>query len=165
MATWDRVLLQVWSREAPLEAIQGLKRVASDFIASTPKKISSLAIIERTATPPSDVARTALSKFYREFAPQMNAAIVVAEGGGFRAAFVRGVGVTLSTLAPRALPFKFVGTIEEAATLVTPHLSPVAGGNEALLNQIEELRRQLPELLASASTMFSKPPSRPPPGA
>jgi hypothetical protein len=141
VATWDRVLIQIWRAETPVEAVIRLDRIAHTFMAAEPRRISSLAIIEATATPPNHVARAALSKFYRELSPEICAAIVVAEGGGFRAAFVRGVGITLSTLAPRALPFKFVGTVTEATALLAPYLS-TTGGNKALLDQIAGLRSE-----------------------
>jgi hypothetical protein len=102
--------------------------------------ISSLAIIEPSATPPSQAARKELSRFYREFAPRMRAAIVVAEGGSFRAAFVRGVGITLSTLAPRSLPFTFATNVKEAATVLAPHLSHLAGGSVGLQAALADLR-------------------------
>jgi hypothetical protein len=142
VATWDRLLIQIWRLEAPVDAVTRLHRIARAFMADRSRRVSSLAIIEPTATPPSQSARAALSKFYREIAPDVGMAIVVPEGGGFRAAFVRGVGITLSTLAPRTLPFKFVGTVADASVLLGPHLSP-AGDTRTLLDQIAGIRREL----------------------
>jgi hypothetical protein len=143
VATWDQVLVQVWRLDTPLRTVTELDSITRAFMAEEPRRISSLAIIEATATPPDDAARSALSKFYRELGPQMGAAIVVAEGGGFRSSFVRGVGITLSALAPRALGFKFVGTVREAAVLLGPHVSAGAGAGLVLLENIDELRREI----------------------
>jgi hypothetical protein len=140
VATWDRVLIQVWRGEATPLAIFELGPLAETFLREEREPISSLAIIEASATPPSEVARKELSRFYREFAPRMMAAIVVAEGGGFRAAFVRGVGITLSTLAPRSLPFTFASNVKDAATVLAPHLSKEAGGAAGLLSALADLR-------------------------
>lgn len=143
LGTWDRVLLQIWRWEVHPASVAELDRIARAFMADRSRRISSLAVIEATATPPSPAARQALSKFYRELASAMTLAVVVPEGSGFRAAFVRGVGLTLSTLSPHMLPFKFVGSVDQAALLLAPHLSPAAGGAEALVERIEELRLAL----------------------
>jgi hypothetical protein len=143
VATWDRVLLQVWHFEVTPAAVIDLERVARDLIALKGNAISSLAIVEASSPPPGDVVRQSLSKFYRDLAPQLNTAIVVGEGGGFRGAIVRSVGVALSMLAPRALPFKFVGSVSEATTLVAPHLSLLAGGAASLEEIIVDLRTEI----------------------
>lgn len=140
VALWDRVLIQVWHFATTLSAVAQLDAVARTFISQVNAPISSIAIVERTSPPPSDEVRALLSKFYRDLAPQMSQQIVVADGGGFRGAIVRAVGVTLSTLAPRTLPFRFVGSVLEATTLVAPHLSPTAGGEVALRRAVEGVR-------------------------
>lgn len=140
VATWDRVLIQVWRGEAMPLGILELGQLAESFMREERGPISSLAIIEPFATPPSQPARKELSRFYREFAPRMGAAVVVAEGGSFRAAFVRGVGITLSTLAPRSLPFTFASNVKEAATVLAPHLSHLAGGSAGLQSALADLR-------------------------
>jgi hypothetical protein len=90
-----------------------------------------------------------LANFYREFAPTMARQIVVADGGGFRGALVRAVGVTLSTLAPRALPFKFVGHVSDAIALLTRHLSPK--GDRVTLEQVIEGVREESRRVAASS--------------
>jgi hypothetical protein len=140
VATWDRVLFQIWRWEVPPASVAELDRIARAFMADRSRPISSLAVIEATATPPSPAARQALSKFYQELASAMTLAVVVPEGSGFRAAFVRGVGLTLSALSPRMLPFKFVGSVDQAALLLAPHLSFAAGGAKALVERVDELR-------------------------
>lgn len=151
VATWDRVLIQVWRYEATAKAIADLARVARSFIAEARVSVSSIAVVERTSPPPSDVVRTDLSNFYREFAPKMNTAIVVAEGSGFRAAIVRGVGITLSTLAPGKLPFKFVGSVIQATGLIAPYLSAQAGGADNLQRAIDGVRVEIDRSAMSGS--------------
>jgi hypothetical protein len=142
LATWDTVLIQVWRLETTSEAVADLVRITRAFIAEQTHSICSIALIEGTSPAPTDVVRKQLSNFYREFAPSMEKAIVVAEGGGFRAALVRGVGITLSMLAPSALPFTFVGSTREATLLIGKHLSPGAGGTEALQRVVAQVRAE-----------------------
>ena len=147
VATWDRVLIQVWRGAVTHEAVRDLERVAQTFLnEGGAKKISSVSLVERSSPAPTDEVRGELSKFYRELAPNAHEAIVVAEGSGFRGALVRGVGVTLSMLAPRALPFKFVGSIPEATAAIAPHLTASAGGASGLQAALEEVRSELDRL-------------------
>jgi hypothetical protein len=143
IATWDRLLLQIWRLEVTAEAVDNLRKVSRAFVAESKQPVSSLAIVESTSPPPSDKLRIALSDFYRELAPQMEEQIVVAEGSGFRAALVRSVGLALSTVAPKSLPFKFVGGVEEAGILIRPHLTPAAGGIVGLQRAIKDVRAKM----------------------
>jgi hypothetical protein len=143
VAVWDRVLVQVWHLATTPAAVRQLNVIARALLAETCSPISSIAIVEPTSPPPDDAVRTLLSKFYRDLAPRMNEQLVVAAGGGFRGAIVRAVGLTLSTLAPRTLPFRFVGTLAEATALIAPHLSPAAAGGEASLRRVlDGVRRE-----------------------
>jgi hypothetical protein len=142
VALWDRVLVQVWHFATTASAIAQLDTVARAYIAQVKGPISSIAIVERTSPPPGDEVRTLLSRFYRELAPQMSQQIVVADGGGFRGAIVRAVGLTLSTLSPGTLPFRFVGSVQEATALVAPYLTPRAGGEPALRRVLEGVREE-----------------------
>ena len=144
VATWDRVLIQIWRLEVTAEAVQNLRRIGKQFVAETSGPLSMLSIVEASSPPPNEPLRAALSAFFRELAPRMELQIVVAEGSGFRAALVRSVGVALSAIARGALPFKFCGHVADAAALIRPHLSPSAGGAEALLGAIHDVRAKIP---------------------
>jgi hypothetical protein len=113
---------------------------ADAFTTESRIPVCSIALIESTSPAPDEDARSALSNFYREFSPKMAQTIVVAEGGGLRGALVRGVGAALSRLAPRRLPFKFVGDVDAACRLVEPHLSKSTGGASELIYRIASLR-------------------------
>ena len=150
IALWDRVLIQVWHFSTTTRAVTALDTVTREFIARCDAPISSIAIVERTSPPPADDVRKLLAKFYREHAPRMKEQIVVADGGGFRSAMVRAVGVTLSALAPNALPFRFVGAVAEATKLVAPHLSSAAGGDAALRRVVDGVRDESRKVASSA---------------
>ncbi|MGA7122757.1 MAG: hypothetical protein WBY94_21840, partial [Polyangiaceae bacterium] len=114
VATWDQVLVQVWRLDTPLRTVTELDSITRAFMAEVPRRISSLAIIEATATPPGDAARSALSKFYRELGPQMGAAIVVAEGGGFRSSFF---GARRCFRAARGMPLHQRSSARERSSI------------------------------------------------
>jgi len=142
VVTWDRVIIAVFRFATTREAVADWERIARSFIAEQPagQQICCLSIVEPTSPPPGEHVRRDLSRFYRELVPHMNAAIIVPEGGGFRAAMVRGVGIALSTLAPRSLPFTFAESVSAAANRIGPHLSRSAGGATALVEVIEQAR-------------------------
>jgi hypothetical protein len=85
---------------------------------------------------------------YRELAPGMRHQLFVAEGSGFRAAIVRGVGLAVSALAPSLLPFKFASSAEDAANTIAPCLSIYAGGAGGILEALAVLRARLDEQAA-----------------
>jgi hypothetical protein len=144
IATWDRVLIQVWRGEATTEAAQVLMKAGRLFLAEHPGvQCNSLSIVESRSPPPNDKIRQALSACYRDFAPRMKHQIFVAEGSGFRSALVRGVGLTVSTFAPSLLPFKFAASVDEAAMVIAPSLSTTAGGAEGLKGAVRSLRDKL----------------------
>jgi hypothetical protein len=141
LATWDQVLIQLWRGPMTSAAMNELRVQAKRFQTESRGPICSLSVVERRSPPPSDELRRALSAFYRENASAMAQQVVVAEGGGFRSALVRGVGIALSALAPKMLPFKFVPEVADAAKLISPHLSPKSGGSNGLLKAVEFLRQ------------------------
>jgi hypothetical protein len=150
IATWDCVLIQMWRREVTAEAVRHLIEIARRFNNEQARPICSIAVIERTSPPPSERVRSSLSHFYRGSAADFAVAAIVAEGGGFRSALVRGVGAALSMLAPKALPFEFVATVRAAALIIGSHLSPLSGGTHALERSVEQVRLRLEREQTSA---------------
>jgi len=142
-ASWDNVLIEIWRFAPAPHLVSEKNRIAREFIAKCPARVCSVSIIEPTSPPPNDRARAELAKFSSEIVPQMALAIIVAEGGGFRAALIRGVGITLTALMPHRIPFKFVTDVAEAVALIVPHLSTAPGGARGLQHAVEEVRRQL----------------------
>lgn len=139
-ATWDRVLVVIWRREVTPDGVAELRKIGNSFMQGLKFPGSCLTIVESTSPPPNDKVRGSYSAFHREIAPSMKEQIVVAEGSGFRSALVRSIGVALSTISPKSLPFKFASGIDEAAVVIQPHLSPGAGGAEGLKRALGEVR-------------------------
>jgi hypothetical protein len=94
VAIWNRTLILIWRGRVSESAMLATNNAARRFVAE-PGPASCLFIVESGSPPPEGTARKALATFSREIAAQMVLAVVVAEGGGFRAALVRGVGLAL----------------------------------------------------------------------
>jgi hypothetical protein len=138
------LLVIVWRREVTLEGVAELRKIGIAFAEGSKAPVSCLTIVQSTSPPPSDKVRGPYAAFHREVAPFMKEQIVVAEGSGFRSALVRSIGVALSTISPKSLPFKFASGLDEAALLIQPHLSPTAGGAESMKRALSELRGRFP---------------------
>jgi hypothetical protein len=74
--------------------------------------------IRRTAL--SETRKT-LAAFSRDGVSRMSTSVVVAEGGGFRSALVRAVGVTLTTILPHSSKFRFVNDLVVGHRRATLH--------------------------------------------
>jgi hypothetical protein len=120
-----------------------MNAIASEMVGADPFPATSLFIVEPTSPPPEDTPRTQFAKFSRDIVKRMSLAVIVSEGGGFRAAIVRGVGVTLTTMLPHRASFKFVNDVKVAADLLEPYLAPRSGGAQELLLTVEQLRGRL----------------------
>lgn len=102
-------------------------------------RLHFLLVIEHSSAPPPVEARSALMKLLSKHRDLTKAYLVVAEGGGFRAATVRAVGTALSMLAPKSFPFVIVESVAEAAE----RLHRVRGGTiqpQPLLDAIGVVR-------------------------
>jgi hypothetical protein len=102
-----------------------------------------LFIVERGSPPPGEATRKNFATFSRDIASRMSIAVVVSEGGGFRGALVRAVGVALTTLVPHESNYKFVSDLNAAWRLLQPTLPPGSGGIDALASATEELRKNI----------------------
>src|SRR5262249_45293256 len=116
VATWNETLIQIWRRATRDTAVIGASRITAEFVerAASRGPMTWLSIIERNSDVPTSRGRAELAKMSREILTRMKVAVAVTEGGGFRAATVRGVGTALTTLMPHRMPIKFVDGIDPA---------------------------------------------------
>lgn len=140
---WGTTLIQIWRGAATAKASAEVNRIGRELVESTPFPATSLFLVERGSPPPEDETRKNFAAFSRDIVSRMALSVVVAEGGGFRGALVRAVGVTLTTLLPHSSKFKFVNDLGTAVRLIEPHLRPGIGGAEGLTAATEELRSKL----------------------
>jgi len=122
-----------------------LLALGREFIAGNrgPHPLNILTIIESRSPAPTQKVRGVLSACFAEFAKATQNQFFVSEGSGFRAALIRGVGLTVSTLAPSLLPFKFATSLDEVAATIGPQISTAAGGAAGLKRAVAELRQML----------------------
>jgi hypothetical protein len=143
VGVWGTTLIQIW-RGAPTSTLTAeMNRIASGLVASSRHPVSSLFIVERQSPTPDDEARKDFATFSRDIVSRMVVSVVVAEGGGFRGALVRAVGVTLTTILPHSSKFRFVGDVASAVQLIEPHLEPGNRNGGALLAAADELRGKM----------------------
>jgi hypothetical protein len=139
VATWDRVLIQLWRGEATLLAAQQWLEFGEAFLnESGQEPCSSLSIVESRSPPPADKVRLSLTASFRGLAPRMVHQIVVGEGSISRSALVRAVGLTLSPV-----PLEFAVSVDEAALTLAPHLSVASGGADGLKAAVANIRSQI----------------------
>jgi hypothetical protein len=143
VAIWGTTLIQIWRGTATGEASAEVNRIGRELVAHATTPATSLFIVERGSPPPGDETRKNFAAFSRDIVSRMALGVVVAEGGGFRGALVRAVGVTLTTLMPHSSKFKFVNDLDTALGLLEPHLARGIGGRERLLSVTEELRKKI----------------------
>lgn len=141
-ATWDRVLVIIWHNQVTLENLASLSSIGRAFTQSRSGPLSSLTVVEATSPPPGDQVRRRCAAFHRELSDRVQLQVVVAEGSVFRSALVRSIGVALSTICPKSLPFKFVSSVDEGAVLIQPRLSEPQNGAQGLRIAVRELREK-----------------------
>jgi hypothetical protein len=139
VGVWGDTLIEVWRGNAYAPAMAAMSAVARILVTRAPGRATCVFIVEASSPPPDDQARRVLAKFSREIVAKMAVAVVVAEGGGFRASLVRGVGIALTALLPHRVPFKFVNAVTEAWPLVSPHL-PRGTGLSDMLEAVQQVR-------------------------
>ena len=143
VAIWGRTLIQIWRGAPTGEASGEVNRIGRDMVGAATFPASSLFIVERGSPPPGEETRRNFATFSRDVVSRMSISVVVAEGGGFRGALVRAVGVTLTTVMPHRSKFEFVNDLGVAVRLLSPHLPPGLGGAEKLIGVTDELRTKI----------------------
>jgi hypothetical protein len=143
LAVWHRTGFAIFRGPATIESVTGLSRLCLSLAGDAERegrRATYLSVIERSSPPPIQSVRHELALWSRDVVPQMAVAVMVAEGGGFKNALVRAVGVTLTVLAPHKVPFKFAASVAEAAVLVEPFIARGAGGAAELALAIADVR-------------------------
>ena len=140
VGTWERTLVQIWSGSVLADAVAGMNMIARELIEGGGEPVTSLIVVEPSSPPPNDRARKEIAIFSRYLVSKMALAVIVAEGGDFRSARVRGVILTLISHIPHRPRFTFVRNLDVALDLLAPYMAPRGGGREGLLTALEELR-------------------------
>lgn len=142
VAIWQDTVISVFRGAATLLHVLTISNACKALLAERRGDITYLSVIERSSPPPTDTVRRELAVWSSDVVTKLAVAVMVAEGGGFKNALVRGVGVALTLLAPHKVPFKFTSTVEEGAALVAPFLPAQAGGARELALAVAEARQR-----------------------
>jgi hypothetical protein len=140
IAVWQQTVIHIWRGQPTVENVAKMVATCNELISSSRAPVTCLGIVERSSPPPEEPVRAALAKWSRDVVPRMIGAVIVAEGSGFRAALVRGVGLALTTLMPHRIPFKFVSSVDDAIDHLAPKLPVASGGASVLRSVVEHLR-------------------------
>jgi hypothetical protein len=140
LASWHQTLFCVYRGTATVEHVTLTSKHCRALIERNEGPATYLSIIERSSPAPTEEVRRVLAVWSRDVVTKMAAAVIVAEGGGFKNALVRGVGVALTALVPHKIPFKFSSTAAEGIHLISRSLSVEHGGAAALQFAVEEVR-------------------------
>jgi hypothetical protein len=149
MGRLDRTLICVWRGVCTVTAVETIHAACEALLADPDGAATYITVLEPTSPAPAEAARVALAGWSREVVPRLARAVVVVEGGGFRAALVQGVCLALTTFVPHRVPFKFVGSVIEGADRLAPLLTE--GSVPELVRAVEWVRSALPPSRKSAA--------------
>ena len=142
VAAWHETVISVFRGAVPLQHVLDISKTCRALLGEGRGPVTYLSVIERSSPAPSETVRNQLAVWSRDVVTKLALAVMVAEGGGFKNALVRGVGVALSLLAPHKVPFKFSSSVEEGAGSLAPFLPEKAGGAAELILAIAEARQR-----------------------
>ena len=142
MGTRNGVLILIWRQETTIDGVEAVRREIELLGRAHPKGIGLLTIVEQAAPMPSSQARNGLARTLADFGKVINHSAVVFEGGGFRAAAIRGVVTGLTLLARPPFPHKVFATLEDGASSLAGGLTVDGweGDAEQLTNAVRDLR-------------------------
>jgi len=141
VADWHQTVVCVFRGAPTLQHVLNMSNACTALLDRQATRVTYLSVIERSSPAPTDTVRRELAVFSRNVVTKLALAVIVAEGGGFKNAIVRGVGVALTVLIPHQVPFKFTSNVEEGATLVAPFLPVDSGGASALISAVSAGRK------------------------
>lgn len=125
LATWHQTVITLWVGPPTVDQVLRISAACKLMLANSSKGPASyLSVIERSSPAPSEPVRKEFANWSRDVVSRLGVAVMVAEGGGFRGALVRGVGVALTVLLPHKVPFKFASSVEEGCEMLRRELPP-----------------------------------------
>ncbi|MEI9938552.1 MAG: hypothetical protein WDO69_15145 [Pseudomonadota bacterium] len=142
VAAWHQTVISVFRGPATLLHVLNITDACKALLVEARGPVTYMGVIERTSPAPTETVRRELAAWSRDVVTKFSLATIVAEGGGFKNALVRAVGLALTVLVPHTVPFKFASNVEEGAALVAPFLSAASGGEAELIAVVADVRRR-----------------------
>ncbi len=139
---WESTLIQIWRGALSPWTAGRANEIARGLIVASASPPTSLYIVEPSSPPPIGDVLKPIAEFSRDIVPNMAMSVVVSEGNAFRAAGVRAIGMTLTTVLPHRSLFRFENSVEMAVERLQPHLR-AGNTSQALLGAIERLRGRI----------------------
>jgi hypothetical protein len=118
VGTWQDVVIGISRRTPTFQTVEALRRATTNVFERSFTSVVYLLVVEPTSAPPGQELVKGLFQVLSSYRQSVSGYYLVAEGGGFRAATVRSVGITLSLLAPKAFPFTIVESVQQVAAKV-----------------------------------------------
>jgi hypothetical protein len=119
-AIWRNIMIFVWRGVTRPETVDEHRKYIEGHIAKGRGPLSLFVITEAQVEIPDGATREKLAALLQAAGPVGRGAALVYEGAGFRGAAIRGVATVLNALARQAFPYKSFGSVEEAASWLTP---------------------------------------------
>ena len=142
VAVWHDTVITVFRGITTLQHALNVSNTCKALLAEARGPVTYISVIERSSPAPTETVRRELATWSRDVVTKLSSATIVAEGGGFKNALVRGVGVALTMLLPHTVPFKFSSTVGEGAALLAPFLAEQTGGAIELGLAVAEVRQR-----------------------
>ncbi|HYQ46931.1 MAG TPA: hypothetical protein VER11_33400 [Polyangiaceae bacterium] len=136
VADWHDTVVSMFRGAPTLQHVLNMSNACKALLEQRPAQVTYLSVIERSSPAPTETVRRELAVWSRDVVTKLALAVIVAEGGGFKNAIVRGVGIALTVVLPHQVPFKFTSSVEEGATLLGPFLPADSGGAMALISAV-----------------------------
>lgn len=140
LATWHQTVFFVFRAVASVEQMKRVSAACQSLLENSRGPVTCLAVVQRSSPPPVDVVRREMAIWSRNVVPKLAVAVIVAEGGGFRSALVRGVVVFLTTIVPHRVPFTLAASVAEAVEILAQYLPTASGGSTELSAEIARVR-------------------------
>ena len=142
VSVWHETVLTCFTGPITVQHASTISNACKGLLAEARGDATYFSVIERSSPAPNEAVRRELATWSRDVVSKMKLAVLVAEGGGFKNALVRGVGVALTVLVPHQVPFKIASSVEEGVSLLAPFLPGKAGGPAELSLAIADVRQR-----------------------
>ncbi len=114
MGTCENFVVFVWRGQTHAAGMRDGSNALAQLIPDHPDGVGVMHVVEPQAVPPDSAAREILFDMIRRSTPPLVGSSVVAEGAGFRGAFVRSIVTGMTLLARFPSPLRVFAAIDEA---------------------------------------------------
>jgi hypothetical protein len=114
MGTYENFVVFLWRGRTHAAGMRGGANALAELIAAHPDGVAIMHVVEPRSVPPDSATRDILFELINRSTPPLLGTSVIAEGGGFRGAFVRSIVTGMTIITRLASPIRVFGTIDDA---------------------------------------------------